>query len=74
MKKSFGVQTFAIHLKAGIRKNIGYISQKGGLEHRSTGLENMILQARLYGIMTETIALNRKLPGMKNEDFILYSK
>ncbi len=33
-----------------IRKNIGYVSQKGGLELRSTGKENLILQARLYGM------------------------
>jgi ABC-2 type transport system ATP-binding protein len=33
-----------------IRNNIGYVSQKGGLELRSTGRENLILQARLYGI------------------------
>jgi len=35
-----------------IRKNIGYVSQKGGLELRSTGKENLILQARLYGMST----------------------
>lgn len=39
-----------VHQQAEIRKNIGYIGQKGGLEHRSTGRENMILQARLYGM------------------------
>ncbi|MGA7723344.1 MAG: ATP-binding cassette domain-containing protein [Ignavibacteriaceae bacterium] len=33
-----------------IRKNIGYVSQKGGLEPRSTGRENIIMQARLYGM------------------------
>ncbi|HUX61085.1 MAG TPA: ATP-binding cassette domain-containing protein [Ignavibacteriaceae bacterium] len=33
-----------------IRNNIGYVSQKGGLELRSTGKENLILQARLYGM------------------------
>ncbi len=33
-----------------IRNNIGYVSQKGGLELRSTGRENLILQARLYGM------------------------
>jgi ABC-2 type transport system ATP-binding protein len=35
-----------------IRKNIGYVSQKGGLEPRSTGRENLILQGRLYGMGT----------------------
>jgi ABC-2 type transport system ATP-binding protein len=35
-----------------IRSNIGYVSQKGGLELRSTGRENLILQARLYGMGT----------------------
>lgn len=33
-----------------IRNSIGYVSQKGGLEPRSTGRENLILQARLYGM------------------------
>jgi ABC-2 type transport system ATP-binding protein len=33
-----------------IRKNIGYVSQKGGLEPRSTGRENIIMQGRLYGM------------------------
>jgi ABC-2 type transport system ATP-binding protein len=33
-----------------IRKNIGYVSQKGGLEPRSTGKENLIMQGRLYGM------------------------
>jgi ABC-2 type transport system ATP-binding protein len=33
-----------------IRNNIGYVSQKGGLELRSTGRENLIMQGRLYGM------------------------
>jgi ABC-2 type transport system ATP-binding protein len=33
-----------------IRNNIGYVSQKGGLEARSTGRENLIMQGRLYGM------------------------
>lgn len=33
-----------------IRSNIGYVSQKGGLEPRSTGKENLIMQGRLYGM------------------------
>ena len=33
-----------------IRRKIGYVSQKGGLELRSTGRENLIMQGRLYGM------------------------
>jgi ABC-2 type transport system ATP-binding protein len=33
-----------------IREHIGYVSQRGGLEKRQTGRENLMLQARLYGI------------------------
>jgi len=36
-----------------VRKNIGYVSQKGGLELRSTGRENLILQGRLYGMSND---------------------
>jgi ABC-2 type transport system ATP-binding protein len=36
--------------QAEIRNNIGYVSQKGGLELRSTGRENLIMQGRLYGM------------------------
>ncbi len=36
--------------QAEIRKNIGYVSQAGGADLASTGYENLILQARLYGI------------------------
>ena len=32
-----------------IRKRIGYVSQKGGMEPDATGRENLILQAQLYG-------------------------
>jgi ABC-2 type transport system ATP-binding protein len=35
-----------------IRRKIGYVSQKGGLELRSTGRENLIMQGRLYGMST----------------------
>lgn len=41
-----------------IRNYIGYVSQKGGLEQRSTGRENLILQGRLYG-MSNIEAENR---------------
>ena len=33
-----------------IRQNVGYVSQAGGADLASTGLENLILQARLYGL------------------------
>lgn len=32
-----------------VRKNIGYVSQAGGLERSATARENLILQARIYG-------------------------
>ena len=37
-----------------IRKTIGYVSQAGGTDQQSTGLENLILQARLYGLDAPT--------------------
>lgn len=33
-----------------IRQNVGYVSQAGGADLASTGLENLILQAELYGL------------------------
>jgi ABC-2 type transport system ATP-binding protein len=33
-----------------IRRNIGYVSQVGGMQRESTGRENLQLQARLYGM------------------------
>lgn len=33
-----------------VRKSIGYVSQVGGMERESTGRENLLLQARLYGM------------------------
>lgn len=33
-----------------VRRNIGYVSQKGGADLHATGFENLILQARLYKI------------------------
>jgi ABC-2 type transport system ATP-binding protein len=33
-----------------IRQNVGYVSQAGGADLASTGLENLILQAQLYGL------------------------
>lgn len=45
-----------IHQQGEIRKIIGYVGQKGGLEQRSTGRENLILQARLYGMTAKEAA------------------
>jgi ABC-2 type transport system ATP-binding protein len=33
-----------------VRKVIGYVSQVGGMERESSGRENLLLQARLYGL------------------------
>lgn len=37
-----------------IRQNIGYVSQAGGTDSMSTGVENLVLQAQLYGLDTTT--------------------
>ena len=36
--------------QAQVRRMIGYVGQKGGAEPKETGRENMVLQARLYGM------------------------
>jgi len=36
--------------QAEVRKCIGYVSQKGGMERVATGRENLLLQAQLYGM------------------------
>ncbi|HBL98829.1 TPA: ABC transporter [Candidatus Dependentiae bacterium] len=41
-----------------IRKNIGYVSQKGGCYRSSTARENIVLQGRLYG-MSKQVASER---------------
>lgn len=41
-----------------IRQNIGYVSQAGGTDTMATGVENLVLQAQLYGIET-TMAKKR---------------
>jgi ABC-2 type transport system ATP-binding protein len=41
-----------------VRKEIGYVGQKGGAEPRETGRENLVLQGRLYG-MSKTDGLKR---------------
>jgi ABC-2 type transport system ATP-binding protein len=33
-----------------VRKTIGYVSQVGGMEREASGRENLLLQARLYGM------------------------
>jgi ABC-2 type transport system ATP-binding protein len=37
-----------------IRQNVGYVSQAGGTDQASTGLENLVLQAQLYGLDAST--------------------
>jgi ABC-2 type transport system ATP-binding protein len=37
-----------------IRQNVGCVSQAGGADLASTGTENLVLQAQLYGIASET--------------------
>ncbi|HSV49483.1 MAG TPA: ATP-binding cassette domain-containing protein, partial [Candidatus Acidoferrales bacterium] len=36
--------------QAQIRKNVGFVSQAGGADLASTGMENLVLQAQLFGI------------------------
>ena len=36
-----------------VRKRIGYVSQEGGADRNATGKENLLLQARLYGMSIE---------------------
>src|SRR5437667_4659078 len=33
-----------------VRERIGYVSQSGGVERAATARENLVLQARLYGL------------------------
>ena len=37
-----------------VRERIGYVSQSGGADTRATGRENLVLQARLYGLNKQT--------------------
>ncbi|MCW4028594.1 MAG: ATP-binding cassette domain-containing protein [Candidatus Bathyarchaeota archaeon] len=37
-----------------IRKNVGFVSQAGGANLAATGVENLVLQAQLYGINKQT--------------------
>jgi ABC-2 type transport system ATP-binding protein len=41
-----------------VRTQIGYVGQRGGAEPKETGRENLVLQARLYG-MSKADALDR---------------
>ncbi len=43
---------------ARVRRSIGYVSQAGGADPLATGRENLLLQARLYGL-EKTAALRR---------------
>ena len=43
-----------------VRKHIGYVSQLGGADDEATGLEDMVLRGRLYG-MTVSQAKSRAL-------------
>ena len=40
----------AVNAAHEIRRHIGYVSQKGGMEPDATGRENLVLQAMLYGM------------------------
>ena len=39
-----------IREQAEVRRRIGYVGQKGGMERVATGRENLVLQARLHGL------------------------
>jgi ABC-2 type transport system ATP-binding protein len=39
-----------LHQAAHVRQHIGYVSQAGGADASATGIENIILQARIYGM------------------------
>ena len=43
--------------QAQVRQRIGYVGQKGGMEGVATGRENLILQARLYGMSRAAAAV-----------------
>ncbi len=47
-----------------IRRMIGYVSQVGGMQRESTGRENLLLQAKLYG-MTDLEATARVIELIK---------
>ena len=39
-----------LHAPARVRESIGYVSQAGGIDAQATARENLVLQARLYGM------------------------
>jgi ABC-2 type transport system ATP-binding protein len=45
---------------AQVRKNIGYVSQAGGTDFTATARENLMLQARLYGMSRRTAEVRVK--------------
>ncbi len=42
-----------VHDQGKVREMIGYVSQVGGMQRESTGRENILLQAKLYGMSAE---------------------
>lgn len=55
-----------------VRACIGYVSQKGGADSMMTGRENMIMQARLYGIAAME-ARNSAAKLIENLDMIAFA-
>jgi len=58
--------------QAQVRRMIGYVGQKGGAEPKETGRENMILQARLYG-MSKAEAQKRAVELITRLDLETYA-
>ena len=58
--------------QAQVRRTIGYVGQKGGAEPKETGRENMILQARLYG-MSKAEAQKRAVELITRLDLETYA-
>jgi len=55
-----------------VRESIGYVSQGGGVDVRATGRENLVLQARLFGV-SKTDAFTRAAEMSRRfqlEDFV----
>lgn len=47
-----------LHASRQVRQHIGYVSQNGGADNGTTGRENLLLQAQLYG-MSKDVARKR---------------
>jgi ABC-2 type transport system ATP-binding protein len=58
--------------QAQVRRMIGYVGQKGGAEPKETGRENMVLQARLYG-MSKAEAQKRAVELITRLDLETYA-